>query len=130
MPYSVDFYPDQHLVLVTFSGEVTIEEEFEALRHPSQDPRWFDEPKILVDRRQAQMRMGPEHVEPQLTDVRELFADLGRCKTAIVVPRDYDFGMTRMFEIRSQGKLDHDIRVCRSMEEAAEWLEVDLGPVL
>ena len=127
MPYSVDFFPEQHLVRVTFEGDVTVAEEFEALHHPSRDERWFEEPKILVDRTKASMNMGPEHVEPQLSLVQELFGTLGRCRTAIVVPSDHDFGMARMFEMRSEGILDHDIHIFRSLAEAARWLEIDLG---
>lgn len=126
MPYQIDFFPEQHLVRVRFEGDITVEEEFEAIRQPAGDPRWFPEPKILVDRRNATMNLAPEHVAPQQEGVKESFGALGRCRTAIVVGQDYDFAMARMFEIRSESKLDHDIGVFRSMDEAARWLDIDL----
>ena len=43
-------------------------------------------------------------------------------KTAIVAPQDVNFGLARVFEIRTTGT-DRELMVFRTYEEAAEWIE-------
>ena len=43
-------------------------------------------------------------------------------ETAIIAPQDVNFGLARIFEIRTSGT-DRELMVFRTYEEAAEWIE-------
>jgi len=43
-------------------------------------------------------------------------------KTAIVVSKDVDFGLSRMISILTEGTTSYDIQVFRNMDEAHQWL--------
>ena len=46
----------------------------------------------------------------------------GKGKAAVVVGKELDFGLTRMFEMAYQDKISFQIRIFRSVEEADQWL--------
>ncbi len=46
-------------------------------------------------------------------------------KTAIIAPRDLDYGMSRMYEVFSS-ESPENVRVFRSKEEAMSWIKEDL----
>ena len=47
-------------------------------------------------------------------------------KTAMVISKDLNYGLTRMYQAHAEGEeLDFEIRVFRDMEKAKEWLGVE-----
>ena len=135
MAHSVTFDSAQSYIVVAFEGEITPQEEMEAFLEVVSDPRMYRDARILVDKSAARMKVGTEHVPPQLQAVEEHTDLLGRMRIAHVVADNRDYGMMRVIEQRSEGRLPHELGVFRSLEEAVGWLsasrqepEGEVGP--
>ena len=50
-------------------------------------------------------------------------AELGRARCAILVGRELEYGMTRMWEVFVDGKWDVTEKLFRSRDEAISWLK-------
>ncbi len=125
MGYRFDFDPTQNLVIIVFEGEISPEEEAQAIRDVAADARMQPDARILVDRTRARMTMRTEHTQTQIALIMEHLSAFGKPKVAIAVSRDYDFGMVRMFELIAEGTIPHDLMVFRSTDEACDWLGLD-----
>ena len=128
MSHTATFDQEQGLVIVTFGGEITFEEEMQAFLEVVSDPRMVRDARILVDKSRSRMKVGAEHVVPQLEAVAEQGDTLGRMRIAHVVTDDRDYGMLRMLEQRSEARLPHELAVFRSVDEALGWLRSGSGP--
>jgi hypothetical protein len=100
-------------------------EEVQAVLDVVADPQMQPNAHILVDKSNAQMDVTSGDVEPHIELIGQHLAKFGEPKVATVVSRDVDFGMTRMLEFRSEGRIQHQFRVFRKLEEAYVWLGVD-----
>ena len=49
-------------------------------------------------------------------------SELGQVRTAILVARDIEYGMIRMWDVFVEGKWDVEARLFRSRDEALAWL--------
>ncbi len=125
MAYKLAFDEDHHLVVIQFSGAITFDEEIEVLLATVEDPRFRPDSRILVDKRQARMKVAPEHVQPTMDLVLKNLQKFGQPKVATVVSADYDFGITRMLELVSDGVIPHDFMVFRDLGEACDWLGIE-----
>lgn len=129
MPHNIDFHPGRGVIVVSFHGEISPKEELEAFLESVDDPRWFADALVLVDKRDAEMRVGPEDVAPQLRTVESRLARLGDVRIAHVVGRDYDFGMMRMLAAQGEARTGHDLGVFRDLDEAWACLGVEPVPL-
>ena len=75
------------------------------------------------------MTVGPAHVGPHIELARKSFKTEGKPRLAVVVSRDYDFGMARMLELTSAEDLPHEFGIFRSLDEACDWLGIDAEEV-
>lgn len=125
MAYRFASRPDRELLVVVFTGEISLEEEIRALQESFERGLSAPGVRVLVDRRRAAMGVAPEDV-PRLIDVlASRGAELGHPRVAQVVARDLDYGMMRMLELKAEGRIAHDFAVFRSLPEACTWLGVD-----
>ena len=122
MGYRFHFQPEQRLIVIVFEGRLSPEEEMQAVLDTVNDPNMMQDARILVDRRKAQLTVGPEHVDPHIELVKRHLDKFGNPRVATVVAKDYDFGMLRMLEMKSESLLQHDFMVFRDLEEAYTWL--------
>lgn len=125
MPYRFAVLEDGQLLVVVFEGEISPDEEREALLASAELPGLSKQARVLVDRRRGPLTVGPQDVRPQVGLARSTFAGSDLPRMAVVVSSDYDFGMLRMLELSGQDQLPHDLHVFRELETACEWLEVD-----
>ena len=122
MPVTIEPTETADLTRVTLSGNVSLAEFIKAIN--------------------AYARRGPARLE--LYDVRKLegerfsAADIDllidyfrqhpdrrppHSKTAVLIAKTVDLGITRMFTILSEGLVSFEIETFRSEEEARSWLE-------
>ncbi len=125
MSYQFAVLEEGQLLLVVFEGEITPEQEGEALLASAELPGLSKQARVLVDRRAARLTSGPEDVRPHMDLARGAFPGSERPCMAVVVSADYDFGMLRMLELKGEGQLPHDLKVFRNLDEACDWVDVD-----
>lgn len=123
----IDFrlVPVHRLRIATFSGIVGDDELVESYRDLIAEPDYdltFDD---LVDLTPlVELRVTSDAVR-RLVALFEPYNHLGVTnRLAIVAPRDYMYGMARMYQLL-RSEAPEQTMVFRSLDEAAAWLEVD-----
>ena len=125
MSYRFSTQRDGQLLVVVFEGEITPQEEEQALHDVGHVPGLLPTADVLVDRRTARITAGSEHVRKQIDLAQSEFPTEGRPRMAMVVSADVDFGMVRMLMLRGEDLLPHDLHVFRSLEDACSWLDLE-----
>lgn len=124
MPYRFAFDPESRLGLVIFTGPIPFEEELRAFQEGLAYGYAVPGVRVVADRTEARLLSTPEQVQRQVDWMEANFPPVG-ARIAEVVPRDLDFGMLRMLELRSEGRLVQKFRVFRTLAEACAWLGVE-----
>jgi hypothetical protein len=118
MPISVEFDDDLGIWQLGTGGDLTLEEIAELIEAND----WGARPLLLWDLRN--LKEAPARSQ----DLRSAAAMLGQARqlfeggrAAIVVTRDLDFGMARMFQVFAEGT-GVEYQVFRELDPAIAWL--------
>ncbi len=57
-----------------------------------------------------------------LIEIRKRFEKRNTCRSALIVSSNMQYGMGRMFQMLSEGKIPHEFMVFRDYEECEQWL--------
>ena len=120
--YKIDRAKD--FTTFTFQGEVTLSEMIEAMNSYGKSGVTLHE---LYDVRQLE----GERISNEDIDVVVLyFCQYGRVrpedsKTAVLVTEVLDYGISRMIQTLTEGKVSFRIEIFKSLEDALAWLEVE-----
>ena len=115
---------EKQLTIFSVDGDVTFETAMEALQsfyeeHPTKN--------LLLDLRNAMLEFLYYDDLDTLTDYAKQYGKVrAGGKTALVVSRDSDYGLSKMIETFSEVK-DLPLQIMRfhSMEKAVQWFEED-----
>lgn len=124
MEYEFTFEPEENFVLIRARGIATIA-GWEALdveleNHPQMRP----DLDVLHDYRELDLRqLSSEDIVASSNFTKEFWAAKDRGRWAFVARSKADFGMLRMWELRTQHGVNAKIQVFKTIEEANEWLE-------
>jgi hypothetical protein len=123
MPIEITVDESRNLTVLNCSGPLGPDELLTALTdYYQKNPT----PKVLWDFRQASLDLkGPDIVRlaRKGVELAKRYQHLRPgAKTAAVLARDPDFGLTRMYEAHTAGS-PVTYYLCRSWEEAINWLE-------
>ena len=125
MPIRYTLHNDLGLVVTHFTGRVSDGEFIDLYRAMFNDPAYVPGTNELADLRGVETlnlsALALRRVE-ELTEERYAGTDAG-FRTAIVAPRDQAYGIGRMYEVFAE-EGPENVRVCRDVEDALEWLEV------
>ena len=113
---------DGTLLVVVFEGEISPEEEREALEESGNLAGLKPDASVLVERSSSTMTVSAPDVSQQHRLIKRRFKLETKPRMAVVVARDYDFGMIRMLELSALESLPHEFKVFRDLEEACGWL--------
>ncbi|HEY6642439.1 STAS/SEC14 domain-containing protein [Povalibacter sp.] len=123
MPSKYSIHPDQNLIRQTLWGAVTATDLRNLAAATWADPTHRKKLDILADLRDAQLHI-PYDQMVEYTQFLSGQSEIGR--QAIVVSRQLEFGMARMYEQLTEHRvLREGLRVFFSMEEAEKWLAQD-----
>ena len=93
--------------------------------HSKCHPDWAPGLEILVDCSKSDLSgLSAADVRNASEAVVVLGEQFGTGRAAMVVGRDVDFGMVRMWELLTADKVPFEFCVFRNLAEACEWLEV------
>jgi hypothetical protein len=121
MPFNYSIHLDQNLIRQTLWGTVTATELRDLAAAMWADPDYRKKLDILADLRDAQIQI-PYDQMVEYTQFLSGQSDIGR--QAIVVGRQLEFGMARMYEqLTEHGVARKDLRVFFSLEDAERWLQ-------
>jgi hypothetical protein len=121
MPVTYRIDKANRIIRTRCIGEVTIEEVIEHFRELERDPEGVGLLDVLLDLTEQTSIPKTEYlhqITQEIWRIREK-VQFGIC--AVAAGSDALFGMLRMFEVFAE-KQFHEIRVFRTVREAAEWL--------
>ncbi len=120
MPFKYSIHPDQNLIRQTLWGDITVNELRELVAAMLIDPQYRKKMNVLADLREARVRIPYDQMVEYSQYINSL-SDIGR--QAIVVGRQLEFGMVRMYEQLTESSAKRqDLRVFFSLEEAEQWV--------
>ncbi len=121
MPISYEFDGDAGFVRIEARGDITLEEEREALAAILADSDHRPGLAMLIDFRERGEPASAEHVRGLAHAFEEHRADVGGARLALVVSREVSVGLGRMFEALTTD-LAIEMRIFREIEKAEKWL--------
>jgi hypothetical protein len=121
MPYEYSIDPEKNLLRETVTGKVTTEGLREFALRQARDPLYRRGLRLVSDYTRAQAEISYQ----EMSDfVRWLSTNVHHTRQAIVVTRQLEFALARMFEQLSEGedaKRRGRLRVFRDLAAAEAW---------
>jgi hypothetical protein len=120
----ITWHIDEHAAIVTVrvEGALTLDGARQTLTELYTDPRYRSPIVDLWDLRDAEIDSGPGDVQRLLQFIQLSRGDRGSDRTALVVARPADFGISRMYQSLAEATLPFSVQVFTQLEEAYAWL--------
>ena len=104
------------------TGDLTVESLLAELGKIYSEPEFQADTDVLWDLRDAKFTsVSPADVQ-RVSDFVAGHWGVGKSKAALIVSRDFEFGMTRMYEILLESRTSAQVRVFRDLDEALKWI--------
>lgn len=106
------------------SGTVTVADLVAKLKELYSSPTFEPDMNVLWDLRDARIESAKS---PEIDDlslfVAGHWATSGKSKAALVVSGDFEYGLSRMYEVFLESKSPNDVMVFRNIEKAMAWVK-------
>jgi hypothetical protein len=123
MPGHYDIQPPERLVECTFCGSIGPADCIALIDRILGDPRYREGFSCLVDNRALETAFTPDQLRQVIPAVARAFAAMAPGpRIAVLVDRDVQYGLTRMFQSLSSDILNLNLRIFRDPAEARAWL--------
>jgi hypothetical protein len=125
MPVTHQYTDEKNIVFVTLQGTFTLAEFKSVMSRISGSPQYPADTNALLDLRSMDVAGINVDFWRQLFDTRQQHPERQAARLAYVVSGDFAFGMMRMYQIlssTSKNKMEQQVMVCKSYEQAEEWL--------
>jgi hypothetical protein len=122
MPITWHIDEDAALVTVRVEGVLTLEGARQALMNLYAQPSYRSPMVDLWDLRDAEIDSGPGDVQRFVQFIQTNRGEHGSDRTALVVGRPADFGISRMYQALAENTLPFPVQVFTQLDEAYAWL--------
>lgn len=116
-------FDSQDVARATVTGRMNLDEMIEVVGKLYSDPRYQPPRRLLWDMLGGRAGLEANDVKA-LKEYVKKHRPAGRGRIAIVAKDDFSFGMSRMFELMTEGG-DTKVHVFRAIEPAQDWLMED-----
>jgi len=124
MEISIQINKERNLRSHKVKGLISVRELKENLLGIYKSPEYYPDMNALWDLRDADFSsVTTAEVRSLIEMVKEYWGQGGKNKAALIVSRDLDYGLSRMYEILMSGSSSGNIMVFRKYDEAEKWLE-------
>jgi hypothetical protein len=122
MKYQVYIDKALNVLFDRHEGEITYQAFRDSIRELYEHPDWQKGLDVISDLREASLVLSSSEMRQIITS---FMVDDEANKLAVVVSRDSEFGMARMFEILSEEtNIWKEYKIFRDMAEAKKWLGI------
>jgi hypothetical protein len=122
MPITWHIDEDAALVTVRVHGALTLEGARQSLMELYAQPSYRSPMVDLWDLRDAEIDSGPGDVQRIVQFIQGNRGERGSDRTALVVARAADFGISRMYQTLAEGTLPFSVQVFTQLDQAYNWL--------
>jgi len=106
------------------TGPLTKDELIEKLKEVYSEPDFDPDMNTLWDLREADLS---SFFSPDIQEVRDFVSEHwgtgGKSRSALVVSRDLNYGLSRMYEAFLKGKTSSEVAVFRDYDDAVKWIK-------
>jgi hypothetical protein len=120
MTYTID--EESPLVRIAGAGRVTDEEIVQCISSLRTDPKLEHDMNALADFREIEVGFTAGGVNRVIEVMEDTAHRRSPAKAAIVVDSDVAFGMSRMIQLRCEGRAEPSFGIFRDMSSARAWL--------
>jgi len=124
MNITTDNNEKDNLRIHKVTGKIVFDKLMDELKKIYSKPDFNPEMNTLWDLRDADVSSFPsEQVQHIQSFVSQYWGKSGKSQSALIVSEDVAYGLSRMYEIMSEGKTASKIMVFRDYEEALKWVK-------
>ena len=106
------------------TGDLTMDAVFAELEQVYSKPDFQPDMNVMWDLRGATITSMSSAEIQRLSDfVAGRWGPGGKSRAALVVSRDFEFGLTRMYEIFLESRMSVQVQVFRDLDEAMKWIK-------
>jgi hypothetical protein len=121
MEFDYKIYPDKNLVITKAVGDSALEDMIIHMNKVNADPAFKKGMNSIVDISEVAIKIDIQTMSRLLEYIKTIEKVRGKCKWAIVAPRDLYYGLVRMFSFLSRDTMI-ETQAFRTLEEALEWV--------
>ena len=128
MDFEITYLKEKGYFIIKTSGETSPDDVEKSLKQAFDSQDWCDGTHILYDNRHEDLASLSNDEVQKISQIFTQFNDkLTNSKIALVMPKDFAFGIARMWEVHTEfNDSSFATRVFRSIDEAHGWLEEGL----
>jgi hypothetical protein len=106
------------------TGILTLDALQNKLREIYEEPDYNPDMDVLWDLREADLSSFEADDVDKLSDmVSKFWGTEGKSRAALVVSKDLDYGLSRMYEMLLENRISSIVRIFREIDAALEWIE-------
>ena len=120
----IDIKYDQNrkMLNISVSGRSGFDELTSTLETITNSKDYPPDTRAIWDIRKADFSYANYQLVREAVKIRSCFKKRHNCRSALIVSSNYQYGLGRMFEMISDGKIPHKLKVFRDFEEGEKWL--------
>ncbi|MGD9158494.1 MAG: hypothetical protein PVG39_08820 [Desulfobacteraceae bacterium] len=120
----IDIKYDQNrkMLNITVSGISDFNEFSSTLETITNSTDYPPNVRAVWDIRKADFSFANFQLVREVVKIRRSFKKRDHCRSALIVSGNLQYGLGRMFEMLSDGKIPHQFMVFRDYEEGEQWL--------
>lgn len=123
MEYQIVWGGDPEDVLVTTSGDASIEDLHAWVREAMADPRFRDDLRVLIDHTHTRWwALSNEEIHTRAALIAADAEKLGRQRVAFVVGSPVDYGIAQMLRSLIAGSVQFESEIFDSLSAGRNWL--------
>lgn len=123
MSYEISYIEDGSYMLVEISGGANVSLLKEMVEEVIAHPKWHESIPGLIDFRGfSASGLSSDDVYDLADLCRNLGQMLGSGNCALVMSKELDFGLARMWQMMTEGHVEMEIDIFKSIDDARDWL--------
>ena len=122
MSVGIKYDQSRKLLNISLSGTPDFDDISSALEIITNSGEYPPDTKAVWDIRKADFLHANFTFVSELVKIRSRFKKRSNCRSALIVSSNVQYGLSRMFETLSEGKIPHQLKVFRDYEEGEKWL--------
>ena len=122
MSVDINYDGNRKVLCITVSGISDPDELTAVLDTITNSDDYPPDTNAIWDIRKADIANANYQLICELVKIRSRFKKRNNCRAALIVSSNVQYGLSRMFEILSDGKIKHQFKVFRNYDEGEKWL--------
>ncbi|MCM8526567.1 MAG: hypothetical protein NE327_08635 [Lentisphaeraceae bacterium] len=123
MRFEISYVEDGNYLLVEITGGANLDLLKEMVSKAMEHPSWHSSIPALVDFRGFSAKGLSSDDVYELSELcKSLRGVLGDGGCALVMSKELDFGLARMWQMMTESHVDMEIEIFKDIDEAKEWL--------